>query len=670
MPLSAELDFQVMPCDGCGAPQRVVGCPCADCGHAGRQGEVNASVVRRRQGVSAVKLRLLGQGSPELSALPFYRIRGQLFTTIVECLEAILDALGPIAKSPLDTGAQTVLVRAIDSLTVLESTLRDLKRLRPYLAWYKTFNQVASELRSMTTAYLDALCASDLAAATNLAQRAQGHIDTSAALISQLEVDESRVTAFGPLQDGGDLVDKVLSSLSSSRPGLNVVQLDQAGKQTVGPLVNRGIADGHGLSYLVLELVARVFFDPERFEDVLHGCSRLFDDPSIVARIATDARSLTDLATAKTRLFDAFSVFEQTLASAKTEELVFRRLIRLYSELFEEVGVPVFSWYLLLSGQKQQPYSKLASSDSTDLARAVLSSPSIASFFMGANGAIRTAASHGRSYQVRDDEVVFELRSYGASIPMESIIDICLSFMESLCATTWVLDNELSNLGIEDHLPSDPSSVGVSIPSVVAHMLRSRGIEVISFDADEHRWEFDLRSPNHSLFTTGSAISTQLPDSVRELRLVDNQLDEGNIRMPIERTADYFARAAELNGTDRMRALIAYMDSATLDGRTPLTEDDLRFCVGVVGRLLLAQQDISMIGHLRFYAAIARRERMSAVATIANTVLADWRLPSGPRRQKLLNDLADWVRLPVPQMPERRHLTFFRTTDGQAETSG
>jgi hypothetical protein len=121
-----------------------------------------------------------------------------------------------------------------------------------------------------------------------------------------------------------------------------------------------------------------------------------------------------------------------------------KELLALYANLFEDAAAPLWAALLKLAQRSAKSYEMLLSEDAAELLRRVSAVPEIRRFSVGAVKDYRNAASHGHTFELEDETIVFRLRTFQQRVPISRFLDDAFAIIESVCAVQLVIDGFLA----------------------------------------------------------------------------------------------------------------------------------------------------------------------------------------------------------------------------------
>jgi hypothetical protein len=594
--------------------------------------------------------------SATTQVLPFYLTRISWRETTSSVLERSLLALSNFSASPLNAACQADVAEAIGQLRQIDRDLRTYSPRRPYLSNLQANRNAAECLVRMADFYIEALGAGLPSEAQALGKRAQVEIDAATGYMDDAEREQEIGDELGAA-DPKNFVTAALGALAAVHPSRTFMEVDALRQRQLSRDLGREVATGQGAAYEIALVIARSTLDVDRFEKVVSEASRLLDSPARIREIAAEPGALTILLRARNAIVESTAACATAVAASTTDDGRLARTINLYRELFEYAGLPLFAWFLRAVGAKSAPLSKLMLEDSTRLLDLIGKRPELASLFLGADKNIRTAASHGHGYELVGDDVVINTRSFEGTMTVEVVIDLLLALIESLLAAFWVIDNELTVLGIEGHTSAD-SLVGASMLVVAEEVLKHLGATVLSGTVTEVGWQFEIAEGAASLpHVYAEGLASNPPSDVHEISIISTDLPAGELRIP--RAAS--ARFRESRDGSPMALLLANLDllqQSSLDGRTAVTEQHLQWTACVASVSLLSEDNTEAIRVLRHCLKLARELGADDVVHFVDEATTQWRVPDERRLMRLRQTMKAWTALAAPTQPLVRVTTL------------
>lgn len=656
MAVPINLNFTLIQCVRCGSNQRVAGRPCSECGNMGRHDEVNALVIRRRQGIRAVLAHLAEIETVESEVLPFYLTCSSWRASTSDALDESLSAMAKFSTAPLNSGSQLAMGVSVARLRQIDRDLSRFAPRRPYVSNLEANRQAAGCLVRMADLYIAALETDLPAEAQALGRRAQYEIDAAIKFMNDAEIQQQIGDQLGSAEPP-DFASAALTALATLYPEKTFMEVDAVRQSLLARDLGREVAVGQGAAYEIALALAKSILDVKRFESVVAEASRLFASSTQLLEIAGEPGALATLRRARNAIVESTAAFAVTLRVSTTDEARLARTINLYRELFEYAGLPLFAWFLRIAGAKSAPLSTLMLEDSTALLGAVSRRPELASIFVGADKNIRTAASHGFGYELVGDEVVFNTRSFTGTMTVEVVIDLLLALIESFLAAFWVLDNELTVAGVDGHTSAD-SLVGAPMLVVAEEVLKHLGATVVSASLTEVGWRFEVAegSPSTAL-VYAEGLAANPPPGVDEISIVCPHLADGELRIPRAASAR-FRLAKDATPMTLIGANLDLLSESSLDGRSAVQAEHLRWSACVAGLALLSEDNTEAIGLLRQCIRLAREAGATDVMRFAESAITQWRSPDEGRLKQVRKTMMAWTTLPSPLQPLVRTTTM------------
>jgi hypothetical protein len=351
-------------------------------------------------------------------------------------LSEFITALSGLLENPASADAIDRMAAVEKSVARLRASCSGHPQLRPMVAKQRAVARCLATLTKLWPTYAEALWAPTLEEAKSLADNGQKMLNAAIEEIRRYEDLVESALAYEDLSIP-DPLDRALKALSISHPEFSLRDLGRLGAQGAELIANAPTDSGHGAQYLVLDAMASIHLDAERFKAVLREASQLCAGNPLLAAVASEAGALETLAGSSRLLYEALTSFEAVLLREKDEQALMRRFIKFYGEIYEDVAGPLFAWYSLLAGIKNQPYRKLIQTDVAALARSITQHTQTKSFLEDSGSDLRNAAQHGNSFVVDGGQVTFHLRSYQETLSCAEVIDQIFSFLESAAAMSW-----------------------------------------------------------------------------------------------------------------------------------------------------------------------------------------------------------------------------------------
>ncbi|GAA2553389.1 hypothetical protein GCM10009861_11390 [Neomicrococcus aestuarii] len=494
--------------------------------------------------------------------------------------------------------------------------------------------------------------------AQRLSNEGQALIDAAAEALGRYVSLMESTQAFEDLTIP-DLLDRALNALSYLYPDATLLEMGRLGAREAERVAKVPVHDGPGVHFLVLNAVASAHFDPERFRDLLRETSRLCEDSSLLREVAAQPGALAGLGVSSRLGYEALATFETTLLRETDEKALMRRFIRFYGEFYEDVASPLLAWYNLLTGIKSQPYAKLIQNNATDLARNLTKHKLTASLLQDDGAHLRNASQHGNSFALEGEYVIFQLQSYQERPHRTEVIDRIYSFMESVLAMGWSLSNVLARLGIEVPIKDeDASYMNLTQFRLATLWLEHLGTTVVEADQKSTSWDLTLAIEPDETFSLAIALAENVPDIVSEV----------SVRAPGTATPMVIplsaftnlksAQAAATAPVDHLLALVEFRAMCTVEGKSVLTAEDLRFAVATIGLLLIMKEDFTLIPYLRRVRQLTISHSLLELTETIKQVFALTRSPTETTKRQLAARLNEWrENSSAPTMPQAEAVT-------------
>ncbi|WP_307424810.1 hypothetical protein [Pseudarthrobacter defluvii] len=578
----------------------------------------------------------------------------ELPTVPLEHLDDYVEnALEPILRSFAEVARQSRTAAKIATLKQLArhhldmiAAAENIPLRRPSVGRLQYLKRQAADLGAVINLYLEVLAAPNMHEAQNYARQAQSHID---AMASRREVQNKIQSAVQEISsadflDGGGI--DLFRALSVRHGGLSVAELEHRGRTEFSELSGREPQVGTGLSYLTCDLFSEANFDRDRFKQVVKRTAQLSKvNAETLDSLAEDAALLSDLHEARLRAVQAWVRFQRTVSGRITTPALVREVLALYSELFEQVGIPVMGSVLLLSGQKTMPYAKMRIQNATAIADNLSKSPALNGLVEGLDINLRNATAHGHSYTVTEDSLCIRLKSYQGAMAFDVLTDKMMALMESFTAIQLVLDDELSSRGQDGHQVRDLELFGFSVSEVVRLLLTALDVTVHSTVDDDELWTIAIGKTERSKFTLAKVISNVLPSTAKTL-VLQYERDAKVHRLTVEAPVLAGVSAHQLN--DPVKFLQA-AGSVRVDGAPVLDPPARRRFISHHLSKILLSGDIGIVGQLRDLRDATRAWSDPEVGDAINDTIR-WLRGVPPRagvqnyRHLLTRKLDDWAR--------------------------
>lgn len=548
------------------------------------------------------------------------------------------------------------IVRFADSvrfLRELNDDMLQLQPLRPIVSQLARWRKMSQTLVLIANQTLEAFTSADISFINETRKQNQKRLDH----LSQLQQEANIHGEAARLLEGGDSrqngFDNLLAALRVRYPNQSLTELDRTGIRIARQITMTEVAEGLGLEFLSLTLLADVHLDPKNFRDLIKMTSDLFSRNGERARnLSRNSQVLSDLRRAKESIADIHLGLEDILANELTDVQILRQLMNLYRSLYEEGGLLVFAWLLIISGQKQAEYSQLLLKGATTLGNSVSSHPELSKIFVGINKSLRTAASHGHSYELTEKGIEFKnLKSATGSMSTTEFADTIFAFLESLYGVLWVLDNFLEIEGYEDH-KMRPFMFGMNPTKLAQLGLESHNVEVLSTEIVDEIWELRIGASELSptVIATGVALNS-LP-GVELIRVVNANKGAHTQEVTVRvQDAVSLVEALEDRPQDAyVMDVVRFLDNVRINGKSPLTPDNLKYTVSVIwGRHLKSDStDAESIADLRWLLSQLQRRKSFEPEPTIRQIIRSIRLQEKLLPPEANEETKGWALLPMP----------------------
>jgi hypothetical protein len=654
---SKSISFLTLPCLRCRA-RRILGEACTECGARAPAGEVNAKVVERRTAVARVEDGLgVTEYEDDLSHSPPASLPDT--ETVVTLMQNFTQALSDLISDPMSQTAATRMIHAQNKILSVQRICNDQLPLRPSVALHGVTSRCLGLLAKLWPTYAQALAAPSLHQSQEFGRMGQRIIDQ---VVAQLNDYEELLKASKAYEDlsVSDFLDRALAALEASHPGLSLIDLGTIGHQAAVELTGVPTDPGSGVHFLLLDTVASIHLDAERFRKVIAATAQFcFEAPNLGA-VAGQEGALESLSTISRRLHEALSSFEAMLLRESDSETLLRRTIKLFGEVYEDVGGPLFAWYNLLGNLKQQPYLKLIQqNDVTKLAQNLVVNPDTQSFLEDAHPHLRHAAQHGSSYSLDGDSVSFLLRSYQEQWTRGQVVDAVFKLLESLAAMSWSLTSALEQHGHVIPMSEQDRAYLRLTPFRLATLWLQDRTALTSAEETSNSWIFSLESNVKDVFSFALVLAGGAPETISKVGV---RSESAGTEVLVPHSAfDLFTRwpSEGVPPHEHVAALLDLRNQCLQDTKPMLTDTDLRYGVGCLGLLLIAG-DQSVMPSLRRVWQIAKDRGYVTEEALARECIRLWRNPDAIRRRKLVAALNEWVdQHSAPEMPTAADVTVF-----------
>lgn len=634
--------FQTMACSSCGA-KRILGVPCDDCGSPGPPGEVNAHVVRRRISIRRVD-ELVAAHLPESGDLPDPN-------EVWRAVHVFARAVKQFAEE--SSHGSDGLALAVCTLVDLQSRSQAAPEYRPQIALRSAILKSADLLLALWPLYRETLIAPSMREVQRLSAAAQLALDNAT---KELETYTERAAESVAL-DGGPtstLLERTMRMVTGLHEGA-LVDIAGIGSEAARRLTGHDVSPGAGVQFLAQDAVASLWFDHDRFERTISETSEFCRLADFTSVLRTD-RALHGIAASQRRLAEAALAFEAILNAENDEGTLFRRLLHYHAETYEQVGGPLFAWYLLLSGTKSKPYEKLVGEGVTALAKSIDNVPNLSRWFVGREQYLRNAPSHVGGFHVGDGVVHFTLQSAQASHPVEWVVDRVYAFLESMMATSWALYNELDRRDIEVPISeADQRYLGMT-SFAMAELFAATSFHALDCRDDDGEWHFTLPPGDDDAVIKALGLIGHDP-AVRSVSVVRTGAD-AQLEVPLEAWEQHVEAISAGPIEAQVVSLVHFRAQCTADGAPILSEADLRSAVAPLGLTLLAGE-LSLVKYLRSLDRFAVDYDFAEAHDRIVRTLKVLRTDDAGERERLRADFLDWINEPL-ELPKAHSARAYR----------
>lgn len=613
-----------------------------------RPNEINAHVAHRMAAVRQIEsqlaeVRMSGTGASSIEEPP-------TLNDLENFVDDFISALGLFTESNGSAASISAFVKVQTRIIGMVRRCEGTPLLRPTLAFDRALGQVVVELSELWSIYVRVLSAPTLNGAQEDARKGQLALDSASGALAEYG---NRAEAADALTDQTvpDFWERGLNALALVHPDMSLLELGEFSARAYQESTGVPGDEGQGASYLMLSVVAAVHFDPIRFDRVLGDAARLCDGNVRLAQVASQSGALDGLACSSRLMYESVTAFESVLGRVADDAALLRRIVKFYGEVYEDVAMPLFAWYCLLSGAKSQPYEKLMESDATTLAQAARRSSDVGDFFLGAQAHLRHAAQHGSSFSLRGQTVDFRLRSFKESAPLSEIIDNVYALLESLAATTLALTNSLGRAGIDvPHTQQDADAMGLTRFRTAELWMKQEGLGLLGSTESEDAWDFIIEDAERDPVLLALALSESTPAQVVSVT-VRCSVGETNLVIPYSAYKEFASMAGqETPAADYLLGMLKYRARCSDGDASVLTSSDLRFAAARFGQQLLDSEKGAVV-HLRGVLALARAAGEVEVLDLVSRIFAATRSATAHASSQMKRELAAALQETRPPAP-------------------
>lgn len=590
-----ELRYDRIMCRRCGDPFRMYGFSCATCGLQPGPSEVNQAVQHRRRLAEAVRLRLDAIAPAQLDA-PFHEVADELQARVHTEFSDLMAALSEAASSTRAETTESPLLASAHSIATTRWILKSYQPLRPFAARLELQRAINAMTEDVCRSYLVAFEASTPLEAQQASNMGQEALDRLTAKVGDFGSTLEAVALLDVGDDLAGIIEHLFAALRLRHPGLRATELDNLGRDRFAFLTGRKSAASVGVTVLTTEILAEAHLDVGRWRQVLSEASTLLADSPQFADIAADDTVRRHIRQSSSLALEAFAQLGLLMPRASSDEAVLRQIVKLYAGLFEDLMAPLMVLLLHATGSATRAYDRLLQDDASDIARRVSSSP-FASLFAGVEPGYRNANSHGgRNYFLAKRHVVFTLRSFSTSKPVEVVVDDCFALIESLLAVQIAVNNEMLQLGYVDHQPDDLGFFQPTQERMLRWLLEDQGMRVSRLDLQQSVWTVHLKEQPPPLVPIAGGLDSQAPEAVRTF-VIENE--SGGVRNSLSVVRDSFRECLSGDPTEGAWNSTVLLAGCRWDGRPLLADAALRSAVAAVALEALINERADRIPRLR-----------------------------------------------------------------------
>jgi hypothetical protein len=587
-----------------------------------------------------------------------FRLFPGLYERILATFEAAFERMALFADEPLSEATQRALASALGEFNRARDGLLSYEPLRPHVSSLLTVRSVLNELTAALDLYQDALTAEVPLQGQVLAKRAQSHIDRGAEARSLHEARHQEATTLGAEQSLDQRVLNIIELLASRYPDKDLLGFDAEGARQMAVATGADVASGSGTTYLSLKLTAGAFLDEGALDARLRAATQALDGGGDTLRdLGRNPSATGDLGAARVRLNEIFEDFGRLLAFEQSDERVFRRIVHAYGAVLEEVALPLLCWYLLASGTKNRPYERLKQDDVTSLYQSACASLLLEPIFAGGDNRLRHAASHGHSFKLEDDQAIFDLRSFGGTIPVDVVVDALLALIESLSAAFLALDNRCSFIGGFGPAPG----LGPITFAEIARLWLRKKFGQVNLDSHHDSWVVEVKSLPMAPHELASTLLIAGPSTNTSVTVEVANLGEGHLRVPVEGMQAFLEPDTTIDpGLDAMSRTIALLRASNLNESPALDEAHLKGAVAILATILVGSGKAEVIPYLRACMRMATESGFSQLAQEGAEAIRLWQKPDQRLVANQIARLRPWIQNIKMGLPTVRNTTVYR----------
>ncbi len=626
--------------------------PCPECGQPARTGEVNGSVVRRRQLIRSAEaeLQTLQPGSSQV-------LEGDAHDELINYPQRFFVSLvrAVLRPAPLD-GACRELALTIHRLTDLIDVLRAESRLRP-AAEARAYLGVAEELARLWPIYRDAATTSDMARAEVLAAEGQKILDDAPASMTTMRTVAEAVEVLSDQGAKSSLVRRVTRALSIRHPGMDFAALCDMGARRARDISGVNVGVGPGLDYLTLELVADAFLDTEAIRLKIQEAVTYCANDQRLHEIAAMEGAVEDLAILRRDVFETLNQFTYVANQEAREAATIRRLAKSVGELYE-AALPILVWYRLMTDAPTGPdhYHRLVKENSTGLATDLRKQ--MPRSFGDMPTYLRNSAHHGRALEFDEaaGTIAIRLRNYEEVMPVEEYVDRSFAFFESLLVINWALSNALDRADVEVPLPpEDAQYMGLSQLDLAAFWLEAaKGVTVSKSAVHEGSWLVEANLEGDDVLFAALTLAATADSRLTSVTVANPGASDDPLVLEYSAYQRYAEHVAAASAEEHLLGMLELLHQTTRGEKCVLTEPDVAFGVMTLAASLLEGR-AELVGPLRRVRALANDHGFHSLAQTASSAIASLRHADASRlRAEIARRIGE---LRVPSLPTAARVT-------------
>ncbi len=213
------------------------------------------------------------------------------------------------------------------------------------------------------------------------------------------------------------------------------------------------------------------------------------------------------------------------------------------------------------------------------LLRRVSAAPELQRFTVGAVNGYRNAASHGHTFALEDETIVFRLRTFQQRVPISRFLDDAFAIIESVSAVQLVIDGFLAQQGYEDHEVSGLGPFEPDLQQFLTMIMEENGVELVEYAANHMTCNLTVQrlDPEKTLFSVLYASRSILEAEHMVISEHDGET-LNSLSVPMAALNEYAENIDEpVTATVRAMLLVEY------NGKPLLSGDRLRAAAGGVG---------------------------------------------------------------------------------------